>query len=70
MATGVLRADQQFICSERTQGTLRTASHRESGSGYLTRYKGFQVWVGRLSIFAIAAEVVLVLTLAQTDVLQ
>lgn len=46
------------------------ARNREPGSGFLTRFKGFEVWMGGLSVFGVAAVVVLVLTLAQTDALK
>jgi hypothetical protein len=44
--------------------------NREEGSGLLARFKGFQVWMAGLSVFGLAAVVVLVLTAVRPSVLK
>jgi hypothetical protein len=50
--------------------TWATQRNREHGSGLLARFKGFQVWMGGLAVFGIAAVTVLVLTAFWPSILE
>ncbi|WP_146763196.1 hypothetical protein [Micromonospora noduli] len=44
--------------------------NREQGSGLLSRFKGFQVWMAGLSVFGLAAAAVLIITAVKPSILK
>lgn len=51
----------------------RTWAHyrnREQGSGFLSRFKGFQVWTAGLSVFGLAAVLVLIITAVKPSIFE